>query len=312
MMALLLQGCASDFHRKYDAENAVKEDLPNTTPIEATKAKPYTKYNSAYLGQKVQYSVEQQRLMGKHVKISSYEPATLAVILDAVAAQTGVSYRIEEKPKGDSKSGDEWDTPHSVNFDGTFAEFMNYIAALYDVSTKLDSHNLLKVNVFETYAIRLDFYGENNKTETTLDLSGNEATSSGGLTGKSETKFESSFWDDIEDIAENYLSSGNYNLFKDSSILMINARPSEYEAVSKAIDKYKADNSRQFIVTYKIFTLDKTKVSELGGGWTSHLLIRITPCVSPVACSHHSQVGSRLAGRTAMLISAVGWMRFIS
>lgn len=104
MMALLLQGCASDFHRKYDAENAVKEDLPNTTPIEATKAKPYTKYNSAYLGQKVQYSVEQQRLMGKHVKISSYEPATLAVILDAVAAQTGVSYRIEEKPKGIAKA----------------------------------------------------------------------------------------------------------------------------------------------------------------------------------------------------------------
>ncbi|WP_421355424.1 type II and III secretion system protein [Pseudocitrobacter faecalis] len=266
MMALLLQGCASDFHRKYDAENAVKEDLPNTTPIDATKAKPYTKYNGAYLGQKVQYSVEQQRLMGKHVKISSYEPATLALILDAVAAQTGVSYRIEANPKGSSKGGADWDTPHSVNFDGTFAEFMNYIASLYDVSTKLDNHNLLKVNVFETYAIRLDFYGENNKTETTLDLSGNEATSSGGLTGKSETKFESSFWDDIEDIAKNYLSSGNYNLFKDSSILMINARPSEYEALNQAIDKYKADNSRQFIVTYKIFTLDKTKVSELGGG----------------------------------------------
>ncbi|MEB4676977.1 type II and III secretion system protein [Enterobacteriaceae bacterium G50] len=266
MLALLLQGCASDFNRKYDSENAVREDLPNTTPIEATKAKPYTKYNSAYLGKKVQYSVEQQRLMGKHVKISSYEPATLAVILDAVAAQTGVSYRIEEKSKGDGKGGEDWDTPHSVNFDGTFAEFMDYIASLYDVSTALDSHNLLKVNVFETYAIRLDFYGENNKTETTLDLSGNEATSSGGLTGKSETKFESSFWDDIEDIATNYLSSGNYNLFKDSSILMINARPSEYEAVSKAIDKYKADNSRQFIVTYKIFTLDKTKVAELSGG----------------------------------------------
>lgn len=47
---------------------------------------------------------------------------------------------------------------------------------------------------------------------------------------------------------------------------MINARPSEYEALSKALDKYKTDNSRQFIVTYKIFTLDKSKVSELSAG----------------------------------------------
>ncbi len=170
---------------------------------------------------------------------------------------------------GDTKVGEDdnaWDTPHSVNFNGTFEEFMRYIASLYDVSPKLDGNNVLKINVYETYVVKLDFYGENNKSETTLDLSGNEATSNGGLTGKTETKFESSFWDDVEDMAKNYVTSGNYNLFKDTSILMVNSRPSEYEALSKALDKYKADNSRQFIVTYKIFTLDKSKVKQLQAG----------------------------------------------
>lgn len=269
LLALLAQGCVSDFDKKFDADTAVKKTFSDVTSPEASKAKPYIKYDSAFLGQRVEYSVEQQRLLSKHVKIASYEPATLTTILDAVATQTGISYRINDKAMGDTKTSssvDAWDVPRSVKFDGTFEAFMRYIASLYDVSPKLDGNNVLKINVYETYVIKLDFYGENNKSETTLDLSGNEATSNGGLTGKTETKFESSFWDDVEDMAKNYVTSGNYNLFKDSSILMVNSRPSEYEALSKALDKYKADNSRQFIVTYKIFTLDKAKVKQLEAG----------------------------------------------
>lgn len=269
LLALLAQGCVGDFEKKFEANADVKKTFSDATTQEAAKAKPYIKYDSAFLGQKVEYSVEQQKLLSKHVKIFSYEPATLSIILDAVAAQTGISYRINEKAMGDTKVDGEdnvWDKPHGVNFDGTFEEFMRYIASLYDVSPKLDGNNVLKINVYETYVVKLDFYGENNKSETTLDLSGNEATSNGGLTGKTETKFESSFWDDVEDMAKNYVTSGNYNLFKDTSILMVNSRPSEYEALSKALDKYKADNSRQFIVTYKIFTLDKSKIKQLEAG----------------------------------------------
>ncbi|WAH54306.1 type II and III secretion system protein [Pseudescherichia vulneris] len=269
LLALLAQGCVGDFEKKFEASADVKKTFSDATTQEAAKAKPYIKYDSAFLGQKVEYSVEQQKLLSKHVKIFSYEPATLSIILDAVAAQTGISYRINEKAMGDTKVDGEdnvWDKPHGVNFDGTFEEFMRYIASLYDVSPKLDGNNVLKINVYETYVVKLDFYGENNKSETTLDLSGNEATSNGGLTGKTETKFESSFWDDVEDMAKNYVTSGNYNLFKDTSILMVNSRPSEYEALSKALDKYKADNSRQFIVTYKIFTLDKSKIKQLEAG----------------------------------------------
>ncbi|MGG5839615.1 type II and III secretion system protein [Huaxiibacter chinensis] len=269
LLAFLVQGCVSNFEKKYDIDKAVQAHTNDATTVDSSKTQPYVKYNTAFLGQKVQYSVEQQMLMGKHVKIASYEPASLSTILDAVSTQTGISFRINSSAMG-SKGGKtddtSWDTPRSVQFDGTFEEFMSYINSLYDVNTKLDEHNILKVNVFETYAIRLDFYGENNSTETTLDLSGNEATSSGGLKGKSETKFESSFWDDVEDMAKNYVTSGNYNLFKDSSILMVNSRPSEYEALSKALDKYKADNSRQFIITYRIYIVDKAKEKSLGGG----------------------------------------------
>lgn len=269
LLALLAQGCVGDFDKKFDSNADIKKTFSDATSQEAAKSKPYIKYDSAFLGKKVEYSVEQQKLLSKHVRISSYEPATLSIILDAVSGQTGISYRINDKAMGDTKAGGEdnaWDKPHSVKFDGTFEEFMRYIASLYDVSPKLDGNHVLKINVYETYVIKLDFYGENNKSETTLDLSGNEATSNGGLTGKTETKFESSFWDDVEDMAKNYVTSGNYNLFKDTSVLMVNSRPSEYEALSKALDKYKADNSRQFIVTYKIFTLDKSKVKQLEAG----------------------------------------------
>jgi len=268
LLAFLAQGCVSDFNEKYDADKKVAQQTNDTTTSDSAKIKPYVKYDSAFLGKKVQYSVEQQKIMSKHVKIASYEPSSLSTIMEAVSAQTGISFRINASAiGGKSGAGDNtWDIPRSVQFDGTFEDFMSYISSLYDVSTSLDNNNVLKINVYETYVIRLDFYGENNKSETTLDLSGNEATSSGGLTGKSETKFESSFWDDVEDMAKNYVTSGNYNLFKDSAILMVNSRPSEYEALSRALDKYKADNTRQFIVTYRIYILDKTKEKSLGGG----------------------------------------------
>lgn len=268
LLALLIQGCISDFDEKYDTDKNIKEHTSDASTLDSEKSKPYTKYDSAFLGKKVQYNVEQQKIMAKHVKISSYEPTSLSTIMDAVSAQTGISFRINSSAVSNKKvvDDDSWNSPHTVQFDGSFEGFINYISSLYDVSATLDSNNILKINVFDTYVIRLDFYGENNKSETTLDLSGNEATSSGGLTGKSETKFESSFWDDVEDMAQNYVTSGNYTLFKDSSILMINSRPSEHEALSRALDKYKADNSRQFILTYRIYILDKTKENQLTAG----------------------------------------------
>ncbi len=246
LLAFLAQGCVSDFNKKYDIDKKVAQQNNDAITSDSAKIKPYIKYDSAFLGKKVQYSVEQQKIMSKHVKIASYEPSSLSTIMEAVSAQTGISFRINASAIGGKSAANDnaWDIPRSVQFDGTFEDFMSYISSLYDVSTTLDNNNVLKINVYETYVIRLDFYGENNKSETTLDLSGNEATSSGGLTGKSETKFESSFWDDVEDMAENYVTSGNYNLFKDSAILMVNSRPSEYEALSRALDKYKADNTR--------------------------------------------------------------------
>lgn len=70
-------------------------------------------------------------------------------------------------------------------------------------------------------------------------MSGNEATSGGGLKGKAETKFESSFWDDVEDMAEKFVSSGVYSIFKDASILTITARPSEYHALNESLKKFR-------------------------------------------------------------------------
>ena len=95
ILAIFLQGCVSDFEEKYDSENQIQKHFKDATTQDESKAKPYIKYDRAYIGKKVDYSVEQQRIMGKHVKISSYEPATLAVIMDAVSAQTGISYRIK-------------------------------------------------------------------------------------------------------------------------------------------------------------------------------------------------------------------------
>lgn len=261
-LVLLLQGCTSSFEKKYDLESALKTDVKNSKSVEDAKVRPYIKYDSAFLGQKVEYSVERHALLAKRVSVHSYEPADINTILASVAEQTGISYRVDNEMKGKA-------TPvasHNVRFEGNFEEFMRYLSSLYDVGAELDKQGVLKVNVYGNYAIRLDFYGGDNKSETTLDLSGNEATSGGGLTGKSETKFESSFWDDVDSLAQKYVSSGVYNIFKDASMLVFTGRPSEFEALNNVLQKYKADNNKQFIVTYKIFTLDTEKVKNAAAG----------------------------------------------
>lgn len=268
LLALIvaMQGCAS-FDAKYNKENVLVETGHPATPDDM-KTTGYMKYDEPYLGKKVEYSPRKQALLSKHVNIQSYEPTDLSTILEAVSSQTGVSYRINKTAGGDKAAEDADAEPEyrSVNFEGTFEEFTHYISALYDVNPVLDSNGILIVSYFQNYVLKLDFYGEDNKFETSLDLSGNQATSSGGLKGKAETKFESSFWDDIEDMAEKLVSSGIYSIFKDASILTITARPSEYQALNESLRKFQADNTRQFVVTYKIFTLDKRKAKELGGG----------------------------------------------
>ncbi|ECA2558774.1 type II and III secretion system protein, partial [Salmonella enterica subsp. enterica serovar Poona] len=137
------------------------------------------------------------------------------------------------------------------NFSGTFEEFMRYLSALYDVTVSLTDDNILQVNVYNTYALKLDFFGKDNTWDSSLDLSGNEAIS-GGVKGKSETKFQSTFWDDVTSMAQKYVSSGVYNVFKDVGVLTFSGRPSEYAELSRILKDYKQANSKQFVITYKV------------------------------------------------------------
>lgn len=260
---LALQGCAGTFEKKFSDEGFLQ--VNNITDTSDYKQKPYIKYNRAFLGKRTVYSEKQKKLLDKRVSISTYERSSLSTVLEAVSQQVGSSFKIEEKNVG-AISDNVVHEPMNVNFDGSLAEFIRYVSALYDMDVELTDENIIRASTYSTYAINLDFYGENNKFETAMDLSGNEATSSGGLSGKSETKFESTFWVDVEDMVKKYLSSGVYNIFKDASVLTFSARPSEYRALLNVLNEYQKQNSRQYIVSYMIFVLDKNKVNNLKGG----------------------------------------------
>ncbi|SPW31141.1 type IVB pilus formation outer membrane protein, R64 PilN family [Edwardsiella tarda] len=261
LVSVLLQGCSS-FDKKFDFDKQIAE-TPGVVETSDLKSSPFTVYDIPFLGKPVAYSAEKKRLLEQKITISSFNAMDLDTVMSTVAAQTGVTYRIKETFPGQSKDTVETEF-HNVIFNGTVEEFIRYISALYDVSVKLDDNNILNISYYDHYAIKLDFYGENNKFETSIDLSGNEATSSGGVKGKSELKFESSFWDDVDGMAQRYVSSGNYNIIKDASVLAFIGRPSEYRMLNDVLKRHRDDNSRQFVLTYKIFTLDKKKVQKLG------------------------------------------------
>lgn len=263
-MVLLLQGCTKEFNEKYDSQSLLNEN-PTMQSGDALKQSPFMKYKTAFLGKAVDYSEKKQALLAANVSINTYEPADLDTVLDIINAQAGTSYRIDRSLPGNN---DEMAviSAHTVNFKGRFDEFMRYISALYDVNVQIVDDHIIDVKAYNTYALKLDFYGSDNTFEASMDLSGNEATSSGGVKGKSEIKFKSTFWDDVKDMADKYVSSKVYNIFKDASILTFSGRPSENEVLSRVLKEYQSANSRQFVVTYKIFTLDKSKIKNFGAG----------------------------------------------
>ncbi|MCI1676575.1 MAG: type II and III secretion system protein [Ewingella americana] len=272
-LSAMLPGCAHYFDQKYDLKSEYNQ-MPQVVEADDIKTRPYQKYDAAFLGKRVEYNAKTQQLLSQNVNIESYEPIDLPTLLESVADQTGISYRINDSLPNSEKTGSQAAPlqAHSINFNGTFEEFMRYISVLYDVSSTLDHNNVLTTSLYETYAIKLDFYGQNNKFEASLDLSSNEATAEGGLIAKSETKFESTFWEDVKDMAEKYVSSGIYSLFKDASILTFTARPSEHKTLSQILKKYQTDNSRQFIVSYKVFVLDKRKIKKAGAAMNIDLI----------------------------------------
>ncbi|EMS7636239.1 type II and III secretion system protein, partial [Salmonella enterica subsp. enterica] len=73
------------------------------------------------------------------------------------------------------------------------------------------------------------------------------------------------FWDDVTSMAQKYVSSGVYNVFKDVGVLTFSGRPSEYAELSRILKDYKQANSKQFVITYKVFILDKKKLRNLDG-----------------------------------------------
>ncbi|WP_370612021.1 type II and III secretion system protein [Citrobacter meridianamericanus] len=263
-LVLLLQGCTQEFNEKYNPQTLVNSDSGVQSGDEL-KQSPFMKYKTAFLGKAVDYSEKKQALLAKSISINTFAPTELETVFDIINAQSGTSYRIDRSIPG-SNTEMAIIEPHTVSFTGRFDEFLRYISALYDVSIQVVDDHIIDVKAYNTYAIKLDFYGSDNTFEASMDLSGNEATASGGVKGKSEIKFKSTFWDDVKDMAEKYVSSKVYNIFKDASILTYSGRPSENEVLSRVLKEYQSSNSRQFVVTYKIFTLDKSKIKNLGAG----------------------------------------------
>ncbi|EGK5182773.1 type II and III secretion system protein, partial [Salmonella enterica] len=66
-------------------------------------------------------------------------------------------------------------------------------------------------------------------------------------------------------MAQKYVSSGVYNVFKDVGVLTFSGRPSEYTELAGILKDYKQANSKQFVITYKVFILDKKKLRNLDG-----------------------------------------------
>ncbi|EAY8076962.1 type II and III secretion system protein [Salmonella enterica] len=266
-VALLLQGCTAEFNHKYTDKDLL-DSSPGLQSLDAQKQQAFTKYNTAFLGKPVAYSAKQQQLLAKHVEFHSEIPVSLDTVLNTLSEQTKSSYRVNEKIPGKTTAQSGVEGPviqdNSVNFSGTFEEFMRYLSALYDVTVSLTDDNILQVNVYNTYALKLDFFGKDNTWDSSLDLSGNEAIS-GGVKGKSETKFQSTFWDDVSGMAQKYVSSGVYNVFKDVGVLTFSGRPSEYTELAGILKDYKQANSKQFVITYKVFILDKKKLRNLDG-----------------------------------------------
>ncbi|EAP1707924.1 type II and III secretion system protein [Salmonella enterica] len=265
---LLLQGCTTDFNHKY-TDRDLLDSSPGLQGLDAQKQQAFMKYDTSFLGKPVVYSAKQQQLLARHVEFRSEIPVSINTVLETLSVQTKTSYRLNEQPPGkntqqDSPGGEEFIRDNSVNFSGTFEEFMRYLSALYDVTVTLTDDNILQVNVYNTYALKLDFFGKDNQYDSSLDLSGNEAIS-GGVKGKSESKFQSTFWDDVTSMAQKYVSSGVYNVFKDVGVLTFSGRPSEYTALAGILKDYKQANSKQFVITYKVFILDKKKLRNLDG-----------------------------------------------
>nr|EGA8138452.1 type II and III secretion system protein [Salmonella enterica] len=267
-VALLLQGCTAEFNHKYTDKDLL-DSSPGLQSLDAQKQQAFTKYNTAFLGKPVAYSAKQQQLLAKHVEFHSEIPVSLDTVLNTLSEQTKSSYRVNDQVPGKATAQPDMASgplirDNSVNFSGTFEEFMRYLSALYDVTVSLTDDNILQVNVYNTYALKLDFFGKDNTWDSSLDLSGNEAIS-GGVKGKSETKFQSTFWDDVTSMAQKYVSSGVYNVFKDVGVLTFSGRPSEYAELSRILKDYKQANSKQFVITYKVFILDKKKLRNLDG-----------------------------------------------
>lgn len=267
-VALLLQGCTTAFNEKYTDKDLL-DSSPGLKSLDAQKQQAFTKYNTAFLGKPVVYSAKQQHLLAQHVEFHSAIPVSLNTVLDTLSEQTKSSYRVNDQVPG--KATEQPDMAagplirdNSVNFSGSFEEFMRYLSALYDVSVSLTDDNILQVNVYNTYALKLDYFGKDNNWDSSLDLSGNEAIS-GGVKSKAEVKFQTTFWDDVTAMAQKYVSSGVYNVFKDVGVLTFSGRPSEYTELAGILKDYKQSNSKQFVITYKVFILDKKKLRNLDG-----------------------------------------------
>ncbi|MEY1271288.1 type II and III secretion system protein [Proteus mirabilis] len=262
IMSLSLQGCNTFFGEKYDKDNLFKID-PKIKTINSNKQKPFTEYNENYLGTAVSYTSEQKRILDTSINIDSYEPVNFLTVLGMLQEQAGLTYKFSNGLDTDKNTKEEDNTSYHIKYQGKLSGFISYISVLYDINIELSNENILLASIYKNHAIKLDVYAQDGQYETSLDIGSNEGTLSSGFSGNTSTKFTSSFWQDIEKLVQNNVSSGVYTIFKDASILTFTGKNSEYANLKKIISDYQEENGKQFVVSYKIYIIDKAKIKNL-------------------------------------------------
>ena len=93
LVLLALQGCSS-FDEKFSIEKSLSPEV-GLIEAEDVKSSPFIVYKTPYLGEKVAYSEKKKRLLEQNISITSYDSMTLDAVMDTVASQAGLSYRIK-------------------------------------------------------------------------------------------------------------------------------------------------------------------------------------------------------------------------
>lgn len=194
------------------------------------------------------------------ISITTVNPISIKKALEYIFDKMDYNIRYVDIVNGNENTPE---TKKNITFSGDLKSYIRFLEHTFDVNIESEGDSLV-VSFYERKHYKLAILSDAFKSQGGFSSgSSSGSNSSSAVTVSNTYNSENAFWEEFQPYLKTVVTDGHYLLMSELATLVVVTRPSMQRVIESVLESAENISSGQVIINYKIYELDKDKLSSL-------------------------------------------------